>query len=492
MMKAFQRLTTPPLHTTDLGIDVHTNPDRIADFLLRLSKGTKVVLTTYQSGRALSDAVKKTGTLFDIGIFDEAHKTVGRKDKAFSHLLYDENIRIKKRVFLTATEREFKGNSNDINSMDDATIYGKVIDHLSFKRALEQDPPILCDYKIVTTFVTKAEIEQLLSKNKLIKTDGKEWSIESDASTLAALISLRKLVNVGCAKHIISFHNSIARAKDFKELNAELMKIDPSFKNLKSFHISGKDSIGYRASELERFVSVSPSLMTNARCLNEGVDIPAIDAVLFADPKQSKVDIVQAAGRAMRKSSGKRFGYIVIPVIIDGNQETDLGTAFNQIITVISALGMSDERIIDEFKNLVAGKKSNGIIETIDAPEATAIDFKDFASSLEIQIWDRLSFAKSVVGESNFTQWMRETTGLSEKSIKNYTQAVRKISNDLVRRKLAYSSLDELMSTEDPTKLKEEYFAIAEYKELDVRGKGMYSAAFGKLIKYHQSKTTQQ
>ena len=121
---------------------------------------------------------------------------------------------------------------------------------------------------------------------------------------------------------------------------------------------------------------------------------------------------------------------------------------------------------------------------------ATSVNFQEFLSDVEILIWDRLSFAKSVVGESEFARWMKESKSLSEKTRKNYSQAIRKISNDLIRLKLAYGSLEELMESEDLYKLKEEYFEIPEYKELDIRGKSMYSAGFNRLIEFHQSRSS--
>ena len=479
----------PSMHAVDLGIEVDTDPDVIASFLSKSSRGPKILITTYHSGRAVSAGVKKAGAVFDLGIYDEAHKTVGKKDKTFAHLLFDDNVKVKRRVFMTATEREFKGDSNEILSMDDEMVYGVIIDHLSFKEALEQTPPVLSDYKIVTTFVTKSEIKHLLDENEFIKSSGKNWSVESDAATIAALIALRKLLKERDIKHVVSFHNSIIRSKEFMELNVQATKSQESFGDLASFHVSGKDSVGNRAAKLDRFVSVAPSLITNARCLTEGVDVPAIDAVLFADPKQSKIDIIQAAGRALRKFAGKDFGYIIIPVIIDEGDDDLIESSFGQIINVISALGMSDQRIVEEFKSLVSGRRGSGKIMEMDIPKiATNIDFQELLSNIEILVWDRLSFAKSVIGEGDFTKWMRESTSLAEKTIKNYTQAIRKISNDLVRLKLAYSSLTELMQSEDPESLKKEYFEIAEYKELDERGKGMYSAGFSRLIEYHQAK----
>jgi len=383
----------PSMQKVDLGIEVNTDPQIIANFLSKRTKGSKVMITTYQSGKVVSDGVKIAGKTFDLGIYDEAHKTVGQKEKGFAHLLYDENVKVKKRVFMTATERVFKGNTDEYLSMDNPKIYGTIIDELSFKAALEQNPPILSDYKVVTTIVTTSEIEKLITQNNFIKSDGKDWTVEGDASTFASLIALRKLIKERNLKHVVSFHNSIKRSIDFQNLNIEATKADESFGNLSTFHVSGKDSTGKRAEELKRFIDAEPSLITNARCLTEGVDVPEIDAVLFADPKQSKIDIVQAAGRALRKFDGKKFGYIIVPIILDESTENPSDDAFKQIITVVSALGMSDDRIIEEFMATSDGKNSGRKrIITFDVPEIIRIKFEDFISNIEIQIWDRLSY----------------------------------------------------------------------------------------------------
>ena len=341
---------------------------------------------------------------------------------------------------------------------------------------------------MVSTIILKSEIERLIEQNHLVKANGESWSLEGDASTIAALIALQKLVKQRRVKHVVSFHSSIARAKEFMHLANESRLEDDRCSKLTAYHVSGKDGAGERAVQIDRFLGVEPSLITNARCLTEGVDVPAIDAILFADPKQSKVDIVQAAGRALRRFNGKDFGYIIIPVVIEDNPETQISSAFGQIITVISALAMNDERIVEEFKSIVACEQNTQQIVEFDIPiMAEKIEFNELLQNIEIQIWDRLSFAQSVKGESDFTRWMRDSTKLSDKSIRNYTQAIRKISNDLVRMKLTYSSLDEIMKSEDLKRLKDEYFSIPEHKELDVRGKSMYSAGFNKLIDYHRS-----
>ena len=113
---------------------------------------------------------------------------------------------------MTATERQFKGNSDEYTSMDDENIYGTLIDQLSFKQAIEQRPPILSDYKIVSAVITKSEIMDLIKNNKFIKADGKRCSFKSDATSLASLIALRKVFKDKKLKHAVSFHSSIKRS----------------------------------------------------------------------------------------------------------------------------------------------------------------------------------------------------------------------------------------------------------------------------------------
>ena len=379
-------------HIENYDIPVTTNPHEINNFFKDNDSELKILITTYQSSKTVTDGLKKLKITFDLGIYDEAHKTVGHKDKHFAHLLYDENIMINRRIFMTATERVYRGKSEDFTSMDDNSIYGDIIDQLSFKRALEENPPILSDYKIVSAIITKSEIENLISNNKSVKPDGSNWTIETDASSFASMIMIKKLIKEKNIHHIVSFHKSIKRSKDFKKLMEDSQPVDQSFNDLKLFHVNGKDSSGKRASILNNFKNSEKSLITNARCLTEGVDVPTIDAVLFADPKHSKIDIVQAAGRALRTSNDKKFGYILIPVVVDINDNALSTTAYEQIVSTIIALGIHDTRIIDEYKEISEGKKGDGGILDFDVPEVIKINYQDFLKNTNLKIWDRFNY----------------------------------------------------------------------------------------------------
>ena len=487
-----KNLDDPSISISDLGIEVNTEINQISNFLNQKTNKLKLIITTYQSGNTLINALKECDYEFELGIFDEAHKTVGSRKKPFAQLLYDENIKVNKRLFMTATERNFKGNSEEIISMDDERIYGSVIDELSFKSALEQKEPILTDYKIVSASIQKEEINQMISSNEFVRAGSKSWTYEADSSTFAALITLRKMIKKHNIKHIISFHKSIKRAKDFKYLNDEINNIDSNYGIVNSFHISGKDSTGTRTDVINRFTYEDPSLITNARCLTEGVDIPQVDAVLFADPKQSKVDIVQAVGRAMRnyenKKTGfkKKLGYIIIPIMLDSDDEdTITENAFNDIISVVSAIGMSDERIIAEFQEIAKGKRGQSRNFELDFElPVGSIKLQTLYEGIELKIWDRLSFAKSFVEVETFARWMRNETTLSEKTVKNYIGGFKRISNDLLKMKPNYSSISDLINNENLYSLKEEWLSVPANKKLNTVGKDMYGASFNQFIKY--------
>lgn len=153
--------------------------------------------------------------------------------------------------------------------------------------------------------------------------------------------------------------------------------------------------------------------MTNARCLTEGVDIPAIDCVLFADPKQSVVEIVQAAGRALRSHPGKECGFIILPLVVpeDVNLEDFAATSvFRQVAKTITALSTQDERIAEEFTVIEHGRRPTGRIVEIagDVPVGTNMNLADFAAAITMRIWQH-------VGRAN---WRPFTLGMSRSLLK--------------------------------------------------------------------------
>jgi superfamily II DNA or RNA helicase len=377
----------------DLGIPVTTNKDEIRAFLAKHSKNPKIIFTTYQSSPLLKQVCKNQKIAFDLAIFDEAHKTVGVIDKAFAVLLHEKNVRIKHRVFMTATERVIRGTKYEVTSMDDTKIYGNTFYQLSFKKAI--DDGIISDYKIVTLTVTNSQVENLIENNSLLDIKGSDLN-SAESIYMATGIALKKAIKKYKINHAISFHRSIKLANEFRKQQDLLNDIKSLRPISKHFHISSKQNAGKRAQMLKDFASQKPTLITNARCLTEGVDIPAVDCILFADPKQSVVDIVQATGRAMRPVDGKKFGYVILPLVVPDNYEVDDfadETAFRHITKVISVLSTQDERIAEEFRLIRAGKLSKGKIINIDSaiPIGRKVNLDDFSSHIKAKVWERVA-----------------------------------------------------------------------------------------------------
>jgi predicted helicase len=273
----------------DLGLPTHTDPKEIARELRRPGK-TKIVFTTYQSGDQLAAAARLDGAKFDLVIFDEAHRTAGARSKPFATLLRDRTFKTRYRLFMTATERKVTGDA-DVFSMDDnEEVYGKRFFTMTFKEAISLG--IIADYKVLTVAVSDRQVASLIARNRVLNLHRN--LDEAEARAVATGIALKRIYKKYGAKHALSFHASILAADRFRAQQGVLNCLPPRAEN---FHVSSYNSAGERKLMLDEFKQAPRALMTNARCLQEGIDVPAIDCVIFADPKQSAIDVVQAAGR---------------------------------------------------------------------------------------------------------------------------------------------------------------------------------------------------
>ena len=383
------------IHTNEIGVPCVTDKKIIADWLLKNKNRKTIIFSTYQSGKTIADACKTAKHVFYLGIMDEAHKTVGDKTKLFSHLLFDSNAIIHKRVFMTATERRYAGSSDTVLSMDDTEIYGETFAQLSFKEAIEIG--ILSDYKIVTLFISNEEVKKLIDKNAYVKPTGKEWDKETEARTLASLIALRKAMVQYPIHHAVTFHSSIKKAEAFEQSQELFSKVYPKFGKVQSYHVSGAMPTSVRGKVVDEFAASNKAIITNAKCLTEGVDVPNIDCVLFADPRKSAVDIVQAVGRALRKKEGKEYGYVLLPVFTNHKSTEEIieSDEFKEILTTLRSLAANDERIIEYFKDISKGnsksKKDALISFDIDEKIAMHINAKELIETVELRTWNKLA-----------------------------------------------------------------------------------------------------
>jgi superfamily II DNA or RNA helicase len=378
------------IRTENIGVPCVTDPEYIENWLREHKNESKIIFTTYQSGRIIAEVSKKLNYAFDLGIFDEAHKTVGSDKKLFSHLLFDDNITIEKRIFMTATERFYAGSKDDIISMDNEEIYGETFTQMSFKEAIETG--LLTDYKVITIDVKRSEIAEFIQENKLVELNGK-WSKETEARSLASMLALRKAMKLFPIHNAVSFHSSIEKAIRNKDLQ-QFITDSFQYEEIDTFTVSGQMPTTKRNEIVREFADSSKALITNARCLTEGVDVPNIDCIVFADPRKSKVDIVQALGRALRKKDGKDWGYVILPVIYDDTTHEIDNENFNEILAIVRGLASNDERIVEYFQDKNDDQPSNRNDKKDQfqfAVFSEYIDSEELSSELQIKLWEKLS-----------------------------------------------------------------------------------------------------
>jgi superfamily II DNA or RNA helicase len=349
------------VHQKDVDFPVTTEPDEVRDFLAGHGDGVRIVFSTYQSAHVVGEAVSGLNS-FDLAIFDEAHKTAGREGANFAFALEDRNIPIAKRLFLTATPRHYDVRKRDregdkalVYSMNQPAIYGPIAHELSFADAARRG--IICNYKVVISIVTSEIVNaDLLSRGEVI--------VEGDvvrARTVANQIAIQKACQEHDLKKIFSFHRSVASARDFT--GDTTSSITAHLPNYSAYHVNGQMKTALREKEMQAFREADRAIMSNARCLTEGVDVPAVDVVAFLSPRKSKVDIVQATGRAMRKpdpkESGyvKETGYVHLPLFLETQENETIEEAlertdFDEAWNVLQAMQEQDGVLADIIREM--------------------------------------------------------------------------------------------------------------------------------------------
>ncbi len=366
------------------------------------AEGLTVVFSTYQSidviSRAQQQLLKETGDAFgtfDMIICDEAHRTTGvtlkdETESAFVRVHNNDFLRAVRRIYMTATPRLYtdetkkraEENSAVLCSMDDRSMYGDEIYRIGFGEAVKQE--LLSDYKVLILAVGEKDITPTL-QNALTREDG---TIDADdpSKLIGCINALSKKV-LGAdeefvkgsdplpMRRAVAFCSSIKASRaianaftDYKDLYMEDIREEDraTMVDVVAHHVDGTMSATKRDEEL-MWLKEQPEnerecrMLTNARCLSEGVDVPSLDAVVFISPKNSQVDVVQSVGRVMRRSEGKKYGYIIIPVVVPADAEGDKVLEnhpnFKVVWTVLNALRAHDDRFNAEVNKIELSKK---------------------------------------------------------------------------------------------------------------------------------------
>ena len=250
---------------------------------------------------------------------------------------------------------------------------------------------LLTDYKVITIDVKKSEIADFIKQNNLVQLNNK-WKKETEARSLASMLALRKAMKQFPIKNAVSFHSSIEKAVRNKELQNHITD-SYNYQPIDTFTVSGKLPTSKRNVIVQEFARSPKSLITNARCLTEGVDVPNIDCIIFSDPRKSKVDIVQALGRALRKKEGKDWGYVILPVIYDEDTHEIDNENFQEILSIVRGLAANDERIVEYFKDKADPGRTKKTSERQFQLEVFSefMDESDLSNQLQIRLWEKLS-----------------------------------------------------------------------------------------------------
>ena len=339
-----------------------------------------VVFSTYQSLDVITAAQEQGLADFDLVICDEAHRTTGAfKDagdqSAFVKVHDDAYVRARRRLYMTATPRVYgdqtkaKAAEHDVvlASMDDEATYGPVFHELGFGAAVAQN--LLADYRVIILAVNEDAVSGAFQRQFV--NNGSGLALNDAARIVGCWHALSKRGPQFAGDQIamrraVAFSSTIEASKTFAKVfpqiaNAALeVRRDANAVRIEADHVDGTDNVKVR-SEALAWLEEPPGqgvcrVLSNAKCLTEGVDVPALDAVLFLQPRRSIVDVVQAVGRVMRRAPGKDYGYVVLPVAVPSGVSPEVALrdnkAYQVVWQVLQALRSHDERLAAEINKI--------------------------------------------------------------------------------------------------------------------------------------------
>ena len=482
----------------DLALPASTNVNEIVaqftNILANPKPGLTVVFSTYQSVERIAEAQKELQKAsngfdaFDMVICDEAHRTTGvslagEDESGFTKIHNNDFIKAKKRLYMTATPRLYSDDTKSkaaqadavLCSMDDTSLYGEEIYRIGFGEAVAKD--LLTDYKVLILTLSDKDVPPAVQK--MIADKESEINTDDASKLIGCINALSKQIlgDEGIIKN--SDPNPMRRAVAFCQSIATSKKITSIFNtateaytsslpaekqqqmvSVASKHIDGTMGAPERDQLLawlkEDTENNECRVLTNVRCLSEGVDVPSLDAVMFLSARNSQVDVVQSVGRVMRKSPGKNYGYIIIPVVVPSDIEADRALDDNErykvVWSVLNALRAHDDRFnatinkIELNKNrpqqILVGRPEysfdgDGMPSMVNDGEAAYGSSKNISEQLALQFeqLQHVIFARMVqkVGDRKYwEQWAGNVAQIAERQVERIN---RLINNNPVHKK---------------------------------------------------------
>ena len=389
----------------DLAFPATTDAAKLAEGIADPASGKMtVVFATYQSIGVVSDAQLNHGMpRFDLIICDEAHRTTGatldgQAESNFVRVHNDEVIGGEKRLYMTATPRIFGDSAKTkadeeritLATMDDEETYGPTFFYRGFGWAVQEG--LLTDYKVIVLAMDEGLVAR--SVQKRMADDSNALQLDDATKIIGCYKALTKediAVDVGAdtqpMKRALAFCKDIASSKlvrdEFAAVVDEFLGFDPVLETdddpeadhlqCQIKHVDGTYNAKTRG-ELLDWLKAEPEehtcrILTNARCLSEGVDVPALDAIMFLHPRKSQIDVVQSVGRVMRRAPGKRMGYVILPVGVPAGVPPEQALADNEkyrvVWQILNALRAHDERFDSTINQIDLGQDVSDRLQII-------------------------------------------------------------------------------------------------------------------------------
>jgi predicted helicase len=389
-----------------------TEPEKLATEIAKRhdEQHMSVVYSTYHSIEVISKAQEQYNLAdFDLIICDEAHRTTGSKfagdeESAFVKV-HDANfIKARKRLYMTATPRiygdsaKIKQEQGDVAlySMDDEALYGKILHTINFSEAVSRG--LLCDYKVIVLTVDAAHVSTRLQT--LLADEDNSLKVDDAAKIIGCWKALNKQgiqedvgEDTNPMKRAVAFCQVIETSKGAKTHKVSSKQISGMFQEVveayqeseekkgrnhgtlfcEANHVDGSMNASTKESKINWLKADTPEntcrILSNVRCLSEGVDVPALDSVLFLTPRNSQVDVVQSVGRVMRNAPNKERGYVILPVVIpegmDPSEALNDNKTYRVVWEVLQALRSHDDRFDAMINKLDLIGKDNNKMEVI-------------------------------------------------------------------------------------------------------------------------------
>lgn len=446
----------------DIGFPATTNKEKLLEYQSKIdssaSKGDFLtVFSTYQSIDVIIEAQKDGFYEFDLVVCDEAHRTtgsteLGKEDSSFTKVHYNENIKTDKRLYQTATPRVYGDAAKQkaeemsvvIADMSDKELYGEEFYRIGFGDAIRQN--ILTDYKVMVLAVD----EQMIARQFQQMLSNKDSELEFDDIT--KIIGcwnglVRRASNSDVAlgapmKRAIAFTGTIRESKLITDMFAHVVdqylyqdtEDNEHQYKIQIDHADGSMNALEKNKKISWLKDEVPDqtcrILSNARFLTEGVDVPDLDAIMFLKPRKSKIDIAQAVGRVMRKSPGKDYGYVILPIGVpagsDANAVLDNNEKYRVVWEVLNALRSLDERFDATINKLELNKKKPEQIQIIGvgaAPEDGELkqsteQLSMMLSEEDLSDLERAIYGKIVrkVGNTRYWEdWSKDVAEIAQK-----------------------------------------------------------------------------